>query len=459
MAKAKRGMAEFPEGFTWGAATAAYQIEGAAREDGRGPSVWDAMCRRPGAIFDGHTGDVACDHYHRWREDVELMRLLGLKGYRMSISWPRVMPAGTGKVNPKGMAFYDRLIDALLDAGITPWVTLFHWDHPEALYDRGGWLSPDAPKWFADYASQVGKKLGDRVRHWITLNEPQCFIGIGHQDGGHAPGLKLGLRDILLAVFHVQLAHGMGVKALRASCRKRGLIGPAPISTFSLPATDSPRDVAAARKASMSITGQNIWSITWWHDPIINGRYPEDGLRVFGNLVPKYSRRDMDTMRQPLDFFGVNIYRAGVVRAGKGGRVEGVPTPVGHPQTSFNWLVQPETHYWGPKFYYERYKLPIVITESGLSNPDWIARDGAVHDPQRIDYVGRHLVQLRRAIADGIPVKGYFHWSLLDNFEWGEGYRQRFGFIHIDFSTGKRTPKDSYYWYRHVIATNGGSLG
>lgn len=455
----RKPAAGFPADFTWGAATAAYQIEGAAREDGRGPSVWDALCRKPGAVFDGHTGDVACDHYHRWREDVALMRELGLKGYRFSISWTRVFPGGTGRLNPKGLAFYDRLVDALLEAGVTPWTTLFHWDYPEALYDRGGWLNPDSPKWFADYVSVVGRKLGDRVRNWITLNEPQCFIGIGHQDGVHAPGLKLSMRDLLLAIHHVLLAHGRGVKALRSSCKRRPLIGPAPISTFSYPASTSPRDIAAARRASMAITGKNIWSITWWHDPIIKGRYPEDGLKVFGRDVPKHSRRDLETMCQPLDFFGVNIYRAGVVRAGPGGRIEEVASPVGYARTAFDWKVQPEVMYWGPRFYHERYRLPIVITESGLSNTDWVSLDGQVHDPQRVDYVGRHLIELKRAVTEGIPVKGYFHWSLLDNFEWAAGYHQRFGLVHVDFPTGTRTPKDSYHWYRDVIAANGANLG
>jgi len=455
----KRSPEEFPAGFTWGAATAAYQIEGAARADGRGPSVWDAFSHRPGATFDGNTGDVACDHYHRWREDVALMRQLGLGGYRFSVSWPRVIPAGTGRVNAKGLAFYDRLVDALLAARIDPWITLFHWDFPLALYDRGGWLSPDAPKWFADYAGVVVRKLGDRVGHWITLNEPQCFVGIGHSDGGHAPGLKLDLRDCLLAVHHVLLAHGLGVRAIRAAANRKVLVGPAPISTFTAPATDAPRDVAAARRATMAITGPNLWALTWWHDPIVRGRYPEDGLRAFGSSVPAHSRRDLEIMSPPLDFFGLNFYRAGVVRAGRGDAIENVPAPVGHPLTSFYWRIQPEALYWGLRFYHERYRLPMAVTENGLANPDWVALDGRVHDPQRIDYTARHLLAFRRAIRDGVRALGYFHWSLLDNFEWGEGYRQRFGLIHVDFPTGQRTPKDSFHWYRNVIATCGASLG
>jgi beta-glucosidase len=449
----------FPESFTWGAATAAYQIEGAAAEDGRGPSVWDAFARKPGAVFDGHTGDVACDHYHRWREDVALMRHLGLGGYRCSVSWSRVLPEGKGRVNPKGLAFYDRLVDGLLEAGIDPWITLFHWDFPLALYDRGGWLSPDAPKWFADYAGVVVGKLGDRVRHWITLNEPQCFVGLGHQAGIHAPGLKLGVRDCLLACFHVQLAHGLGVRAIRAAARGRVLVGPAPISTHTAPATDAPRDVAAARRRTMSITGPDLFALTWWHDPIVKGRYPEDGLKVFGKDVPKHSRGDLETMSPPLDFFGLNFYRAGIVKAGRGDGIVDVPAPVGHPQTSFYWRIQPEAFYWGLRFYHERYGLPMAVTENGLANPDWVALDGRVHDPQRIDYTARHLLAFRRAIRDGVKALGYFHWSLLDNFEWGEGYRQRFGLIHVDFPSLRRTPKNSFDWYRNVIASRGASLG
>ncbi len=448
----------FPKNFVWGAATASYQIEGAATEDGRGPSVWDMLCRRPGAIWGGHTGAVGCDHYHRMPEDVELMRTLGLKGYRFSISWPRILPAGTGRVNPKGLAFYDRLVDALLAAGIQPWATLFHWDYPQDLYDRGGWLSPDSPKWFADYARIVVRALSDRVTHWMTQNEPQCYIGLGLRDGIHAPGEKLGWREVLLAAHHSMMGHGLAVRAIRATARRRPLIGAAPVGSHVIPASGSARDVATARRATFAVAGRTYWNTTWWTDPLIFGRYPADGLKAFGADVPKHSRRDLETMRAPLDFFGANIYQSEAVRAGRGGAAEPAARPVGHALTAYKWPVTPDALYWGPKFFWERYKLPIVVTENGMSGADWVGLDGRVHDHARIDYLARYLIALRRAIRDGVPVLGYFQWSLMDNFEWAEGFKERFGLIHVDYTTKKRTPKDSYEWYRDLIATNGALL-
>lgn len=452
------GPGGFPADFVWGAAAASYQIEGATRADGRGPSVWDMLCRRPGAIWSGHTGDVACDHYRRWAEDVELMRDLGLKGYRFSVAWTRILPSGTGRVNPKGLAFYDRLVDGLLAAGIQPWCTLFHWDYPQELYDRGGWLSPDSPKWFADYTRVVVRKLSDRVRHWMTQNEPQCYIGLGHRDGVHAPGDKLGWREVLLAAHHSMLAHGLAVRAIRAAARRPALVGAAPVGSHAIPASPAARDVAAAKRASFRVSKGSYWNTTWWTDPLIFGRYPEDGLQAYGADVPKHSRRDLETMQAPLDFFGANIYQSDTVRAGKGGRAEPVGRAVGHPLTAMPWPLTPDALYWGPRFFWERYKLPIVVTENGLANTDWVAVDGRVHDPQRIDYLTRYLGALRRAIRDGVPVLGYFQWSIMDNFEWAEGYAKRFGLVHVDYPTQTRTPKDSYYWYRDVIASGGASL-
>jgi beta-glucosidase len=448
----------FPPGFVWGAAAASYQIEGAVHADGRGPSVWDMLCRRPGAIWNGQNGDVACDHYHRWPEDVGLMRELGLKGYRFSVAWPRILPTGTGRVNPKGIAFYDRLVDALLKAGIQPWVTLFHWDYPQDLYDRGGWLSPDSPKWFADYTKVVVRALSDRVRHWMTQNEPQCYIGLGHRDGIHAPGDKLGWREVLLAAHHSMLAHGLAVRTIRAHARRTPLVGAAPVGSHSIPASDRPADIAAARRATFAVASRTYWNTSWWTDPLVFGRYPEDGLKVFGADVPKHSRRDLEIMKAPLDFFGANIYQSDTVRAGKGGKAEPVTRPVGHALTAYKWPVTPDALYWGPKFFWERYRLPIVVTENGMSSADWVALDGQVHDPQRIDYLARYLGALKRAIRDGVPVLGYFQWSIMDNFEWAEGYKERFGLIHVDYPTGTRTPKDSWHWYRDVIASHGAAL-
>jgi len=449
----------FPEGFVWGSATASYQIEGAVAEDGKGPSVWDMMCRKEGAIWAGHTGEVACDHYHRYAEDVALWREIGLKGYRTSVSWPRVMPAGTGQVNEKGLAFYDRLVDELLAAGIDPYITLFHWDYPLELYYRGGWLNRESPDWFAEYVRVVVEKLSDRVTHWMTLNEPQCFVGIGHRDGVHAPGDKLAWREILRIAHHVLLAHGKAVQTIRAHTKAEAKVGYAPVGAVKVPASEDPRDIEAARAATFSITEpRNYWSNTWWMDPVILGCYPEDGLQLYAGDLPDIGQNDLATICQPLDFFGVNIYHGPTVRAGLDGTAETVAPPPGYPMTFMGWPVTPEALRWGPRFFYERYHLPIFITENGMANMDWVAMDGKVHDPQRIDLTRRYLLQLEKAIADGVDVRGYFHWSIMDNFEWAQGYKQRFGLIYVDYETQQRIPKGSAHWYRDVIVTNGAGL-
>jgi beta-glucosidase len=447
----------FPSDFVWGAATSAYQVEGAARRDGGGLSVWDTFCVKDGATHAAHTGEIACDHYHRFEDDVELMKDLSLGAYRLSISWPRVMPQGTGAINERGLAFYDRLIDRLLAAGITPWVTLFHWDYPYELYCRGGWLNRDSACWFADYAQLIVDHLGDRVAHWIPLNEPQIFLGLGHLTGLHAPGVKLSRKDFLLATHHTLLAHGRGVQVIRARAKLSPTIGCAPVGFTRYPASNNPADIEAARSAMFAADGN--WDCnTWYNDPVIHGRYPEDGLRAVGADAPPIASGDFETMRQPLDFFGVNIYNGSPVAQGPAGKPIEPPRPPGHPTTACKWTIDPESLYWGPRFFFERYKLPIVITENGLSNCDWIALDGQCHDPQRIDYTRRYLLALHRAIRDGVDVRGYFHWSLLDNFEWHSGYSERFGLVHVDFQTLKRTPKDSYHWYANLIRTNGSEI-
>lgn len=449
----------FPEGFLWGAAAASYQIEGAAYEDGKGPSVWDMFCQKPGAVWNGHTGDVACDHYHRYEEDVRLMREIGLRGYRLSTSWPRVLPEGTGAVNERGLSFYDRLVDALLAAGVEPHITLFHWDFPLALYHRGGWLNRDSAAWFAEYTSVVVRRLGDRVKNWMTLNEPQVFVGAGHYEGRHAPGDRLRFAEVLRICHHVLLAHGMSVQAIRAASPGPCSVYYAPVAQIRYPVSSSQADIDAARASTFAVAAHTTWTNTWWMDPVFLGKYPEDGLRLFGKELPDIRSGDLEIIAQPVDFCGVNIYWGHPVRAGANGEAEAVPHPVGAPITAFNWSVTPEAMYWGPRFFYERYKRPIVITENGISCRDWISLDGQVHDPQRIDYMARHLIELRRAIADGVPVKGYFHWSIMDNFEWAEGYRQRFGLVFVDYPTGRRVLKDSARWYRELIASNGASLG
>ncbi len=450
--------AEFPKGFVWGVAAASYQVEGAADEGGRGPSVWDMMCRRPGAVWKGHTGAIACDHYHRFREDVALMRQIGVHAYRFSVSWPRVLPEGRGKPNPKGLSFYDRLVDALLSAKIEPWITLFHWDFPLALYYRGGWLNRDSADWFADYAALVVGRLGDRVRYWMTHNEPQCTIGLGHHQGSHAPGDRLATAEWLRAAHHLLLSHGKAVQAIRASSRLPCRVGWAVVGHGYVPASDSARDRRAARRRTFAVREANARNASWWMDPVVFARYPEDGCRVFGEAVPESAASDLQTIAQPLDFLGLNIYHAPVVRADSEGHAETVDPAVGHALTTYLWPVVPSSLYWIPRFWQERYGLPLFITENGMANTDWISLDGRVHDPQRIDFLRRYLHALRRAVVDGVDVRGYFHWSILDNFEWHEGYKQRFGLVFVDYPTQRRVVKDSAYWYARLIRTNGASL-
>jgi beta-glucosidase len=457
----REAIAGFPPDFTWGAATAAYQIEGAWNTDGKGSCIWDTFCRQPGRVFESHTGEVACDHYHRWREDVELLRGLGVKAYRCSIAWSRVLPAGIGKVNAKGLAFYDRLIDALLAAGITPWVTLYHWDLPLALQQRGGFLNRDSVEWFGDYATLIAKKLGDRVSHWITINEPQVVTGLGLQDGVHAPGLRLPYADCLLAAHHMLMGHGRAVQALRAHCRGKVRISLANCGPVALPASTEAPDIEAARRMYFSAEPANMWNLSWWADPIVFGRYPEDGVHTHAASMPNIRAGDMALISQPVDYLAHNCYNGYPVRAGADGRPERLPGGwgQGNPRGTLPWLeISPDSLYWAARFQTERYKLPFVFTENGLCNTDFVHLDGAVHDPQRIDYLARYLGGLKRAVAEGVPVVGYFYWSLLDNMEWAEGYKDRFGLIHVNYQTLKRTPKDSYHWYREVIRTNGAEL-
>ncbi|HEX2838709.1 MAG TPA: GH1 family beta-glucosidase [Phycisphaerales bacterium] len=447
----------FPPGFVWGGAASSYQIEGGSSPDLRGESVWDAFCRKPGAINEGHTGQVACDHYTRMREDVGLMAGMGLQAYRLSISWPRVLREGTGNVNQIGLDFYDRLVDALVERNIEPWITLFHWDFPLALYMKGGWLNRDSAEWFGEYTTRIVERLSDRVVHWMTINEPQVYVQLGHADGTHAPGVKLPLREQLTVVHNTLRAHGRGAQAIRAAARRVPSVGWAPVGSVSYPLDSDPANIEAARAATFSVTKNDLWNNTWFSDPVCFGCYPEDGLRLYGSNVPAHPIGDMDLIRQPLDFYGVNIYSGTPVKD-----VGGVPTPVtrapGYARNTFNWAMAPESLRWGPRFIFERYRLPVVITENGMSNLDWPDANGQVLDPQRIDYTRRYLLALHQAIADGADVRGYFHWSVFDNFEWAEGYKERFGLVHVDFTTQKRTPKLSAGWYQNVIASNGRSL-
>ncbi len=450
-------MMRFPKDFVWGAAAASYQIEGAYNTDDRGLSVWDAFSHRSGKTHNGHTGDVACDHYHRYKEDVALMRQIGLAAYRLSLSWSRILPHGVGRVNEQGLEFYDRLVDELLENHIEPYVTLFHWDFPLALYHRGGWLNRDSADWFADYAQVVMNVLGDRVRFWMTMNEPSVFTVLGHLSGIHAPGDQLSEADGFRIAHHVLMAHGKASLVIRAA-RPDAQISMAGNGRIGIPQTESEANITAARNFMFDTTHPELWHLNWWTDPVMFGRYPQEGLKAVEAMMPEDFERDLPTIHQPYDFFGLNVYWGEYVSADANSGFATVPKHMGSPITAFHWDITPEVLYWGPRFLYERYQLPVLITENGLSNSDWVSLDGKVHDPQRIDYTARHLLNFSRAHQDGVPIAGYLHWSILDNFEWGEGMKHRFGMIHVDYRTQKRTLKDSAYWYADVIRSNGESL-
>lgn len=451
---------QFKENFIWGAATSAYQIEGSFDTDGRGLSVWDAFCEKRGVIHGGHTGKVACDHYNRYREDVAIMASMKLQAYRFSFSWSRILPEGVGRVSVKGLEFYDRLIDTLLEHDIAPYATLFHWDFPQELYVRGGWLNPESPNWFAEYTSVVADRFSDRVSDWFTLNEPPCFLGLGHVDGTHAPGLKLDWSDFFLATKHALMAHGRSVQVLREKCKKTPNIGYAPISHIAIPVDESPENIRAAEEFTFGTqdAARGFWFARLYLDPVLKGEWPEDAVAVLCKNGPKVSNADLAVMNQPIDMLGLNFYAAPTVRAGAEGKPEVVAENPGSPRTGFDWSITPEGLYWSVRFHHERYGLPVVISENGLSSLDWVHEDGKVHDPQRIDYTSRYLKSLHRAHAEGYAVDGYFHWSLLDNFEWAEGFKHRFGMVHVDFATQRRTLKDSAHWYRTVVESNGAAL-
>lgn len=447
----------FAKDFVWGAATSSYQIEGTGRDSGKGQNIWDVFTKEPGRVYEGHTGDIACDHYHRFREDVAYMKELGLKGYRFSIDWSRVLPEGTGKVNEKGIDFYNALIDELLEQGIEPYITLYHWELPYETYKRGGWMNPEIVEWFGQYARLVAERFSDRVKYFFTLNEPQCFVGLGFLQGCHAPGVKAPLRDTFEMAHNALKAHGRAVQMLRAYGKQNVQIGYAPTSGMCYPEKETPKDIEAARKALFALPDDLsnwTWNVSWWSDPVILGKYPEEGMKKYEKYLPVITDKDMKLISQPIDFYGQNIYNERCIRMGTDGRPEEVRRPAGFPKTATNWPVTPEALYWGPKFLYERYRKPIYITENGMACHDTVSQDGKVHDPNRIDFLARYLKNLKRA-AEEIDIRGYFQWSLMDNFEWDKGYAERFGIIYVDFETQERIWKDSAYWYRDLIRRNG----
>jgi beta-glucosidase len=436
-------MAEiFPDGFLWGASTAAYQIEGAVREDGRGPSIWDTFTHLPSKILGEDTGDVACDHYHCWRDDVALMRELGLGAYRLSTAWPRILPEGRGLPNIKGLEFYDRLVDAVMAADIEPWICLYHWDLPQALEYRGGWQNRDVASWFADYAHLTVRRLGDRVKHWATFNEPNAACVKGYCEGDHAPGIR-GRESGLRAIHVMNLAHGLGVEAMRSE-RADLLIGNIYNFHPREPATDREEDEVAA------IMLDALWNRSF-PDPQIHGHYPEPLAEEMETLVEP---GDLDVIRQKPDYFAFNHYTRTRVRRDPDHPFEVgvVPPSPGTPVTDMGWEILPDAFRSVLIEVKERYSgdLPIYVLENGAAFPDHIEQDGRIRDRQRIAYLRDYLAAALDAIAAGVPLRGYFAWSLLDNFEWTLGYSKRFGLVHVDYETLERRPKDSFHFYAEL---------
>jgi beta-glucosidase len=439
-------LSNLPSEFVWGVATSSYQIEGAHDVDGRLPSIWDTFCKLPGVIDNGDNGDVACDHYHRWREDFAIVKQLGADAYRFSIAWPRVIPTGSGAVNQKGLDFYSKLVDDLLEKGITPFVTLYHWDLPQALQDKGGWPSRDTAYAFADYATTVVEALSDRVVNWTTLNEPLCSAWLGHLAGVMAPGIK-DIRAAVPASFHLHLAHGLGVQAIRAAALLSPSVSIVNNLSPAVPASDRPEDVAAAVRSDGHTN-------RWWLDPIFGRGYPEDMVRIYG-VEPPVQGDDLTTIAPQLDALGVNYYFREVVRdnpEGDGPRVAVVRVP-GAVETAMDWEVYPQGLEDILVRVAEDYAPPqIYVTENGSAWIDEVAADGSIDDPGRTDYLRTHLEACAGAIGRGAPIAGYFAWSLLDNFEWAYGYDKRFGLVHVDYETQKRTIKGSGRFYADAIA-------
>jgi len=425
----------FPGNFVWGVATSAYQIEGAAHEDGRGDSIWDEFCRRPGAVKDGSSGERACDHYHRVAEDIGLIASLGVNAYRFSLAWPRVQPLGAGAWNEKGFAFYDRLIDGLLERDISPYVTLYHWDLPQALQERGGWLDRDTVARFADYAAEVALRFGRRVASIATINEPWVVATLGHEAGRFAPGVKD--RKVATQVsHHLLLGHGLALQAMRAQHCPAPLgivLNQAPVH----PATDSAEDLARARL-------DDGLTVRWYMDPLLLGHYPDDVLGFLGGDAPQVTPGDMATIRQPLDFIGINYYSRNV--SGSGAPL--APLAPAREVTDMGWEVFPG----GLTELLLRLKAdyplpPLYITENGAAYRDRLD-DGRIADAARISYLRRHIAAMADALESGVDLRGYFVWSLIDNFEWADGYTKRFGLVYVDYATQRRTPKDSAHWYQ-----------
>ncbi len=438
----------FRKDFIWGAATASYQIEGAYKEDGKGWSVWDEFAHTPNHILFDQTGDVACDHYHRYQEDVSLMKEIGLNGYRFSTAWTRILPEGRGKVNQKGLDFYDRLVDELLKNGIDPFVTLYHWDMPYALEQKGGFRNREIVQCFAEYADVLTRRLGDRVKNFMTLNEPQCQLNLGYKYGIHAPGNKLTEEECAECMPNMLLCHGVATDIIRKNV-KDATVGFAACGENFFPVRNDEKLVQKAYEYNFGQTTPA--ALGWFTDPICLGRFPEVFLKKFPRAFEKVTQEDMKCISQPVDYVGFNIYTAELLDLDEKGELKVVPTPDGTAMTAMSWPIYEDCMYWMLKFIWQRYQKPIVISENGMANTDRVFLDGKVHDPLRIDYMQRHIGAMERAVNEGVDMRAYFAWSFMDNYEWAFGYERRFGLVHVDYQTQKRTVKDSGYWYRDFI--------
>jgi beta-glucosidase len=453
---------QFPEGFYWGTATSSYQIEGAWNEDGKGPSIWDTYAHTPGKIQNNDTGDIANDHYHRYEEDVALMRSIGSNAYRFSIAWPRIFPQGTGSPNVKGLDFYNRLVDELVAAGITPFATLYHWELPQALQDNGGWQNRDTVKAFSDYAGYVAEKLSDRVRHFFTINEFRTFVDAGHH--GHelqvpggtmtislAPGLTLAPGELNQVRHHAVLGHGMAVQAIRARGKPGTKVGPAEVILCGVPLIENADHIKAAQIYTRE---RNAPFLT----VMLEGKYTDAYLKDAGKDAPRFTDEDLKVIASPMDFVGINVYKPDVyvLASDRAPGWREIPYAKAHPKMHNRWLtLAPEAMYWAPKLVQSLWGAKeIFITENGCASDDVLAEDGNVYDTDRVMFLRSYLTQLQRATADGVPVKGYFHWSTMDNFEWTAGFGNRFGIVYVDFKTQKRIPKLSAAWFREVATRN-----
>ncbi len=439
-----------PKNFIWGAASSSYQIEGAPHADGKGLSIWDTFSHTSGKTFNNHTGDVACNHYYDYLEDIKVMKELGIQAYRFSISWPRIFPNGDEVLNPAGLDFYDRLVDALIENDIIPYITLFHWDLPQVLEDKGGWLNRETADAFAYYAGTIAEHFSNRVENFITINEPQCIAYLGYGNGLHAPGKKMSNYAIMSVFHHVALAHGKAVTAMRAQASKPIKIGFASTGKLCYPTTETEDNIALARELTFTADKEN-WGFCHhiFGDAVILGKYPDLSLILEDYPSDFIEDGDMEAMCQPLDFYGINVYNGSEVNT----EIDGyyVPKYEGFPRTALKWPVTPGVMNWGVRFIHERYGLPIYISENGLSCNDKIFLDGKVHDPDRIDFLHSYLLELEKVFQSDVALLGYFHWSLTDNYEWHNGYDEHFGLTYIDYRTQERIIKDSGYWYSNFI--------